>query len=307
MHLSPSSRIHRGVGSLVALGLLAACAGDPVGPIARGPSLGVADGSAPPDVVICHVGPEGTSNTFQITASNAGGVLPLGSTVTLPAYPTLEAVNASGCVVVWGALYPSPVDGAFTDVTVTEINMPSTLTLLRIVAYDRFGEQWLEPAPASRAVTMSVNYDNPGRAYFKHDGTQPPPPGCNGLTPGYWKNWRNHYTTAQFTTMIQGTIAGSIAEADAILKAKEGGSSSAIVKLRKFILANQLTLNLMANPGFPNPDDAELSLGCTTIIGGPDLASALATALQMHANPSAYSALQILDIKDQLDALANLD
>jgi len=312
MSLVSFRRLRHGSGALVALAALAACAGDPVSP-SPAPSLGVADGHSPQTVEVCNVGPAGSTNIFTVTSSSNGGTFSLGSpTSPLIAYPTLEAVNASGCVVVWRAIYPnSPTNGAFENVTVTDVTPNSVL--LRIVAYDipgggtNFREQWLEPAPASKAVTVNVNYDYGARIYFKHDDFTPPPPGCNGLTPGYWKNWRNHYTAAQFQTLIGGTIAGSIAQADQILAAKEGGSSSAIVKLRKFVLANQLTLNLMANPGFPNPDDAELSLGCVTITGGPDLASALATAMQMLANPSAYSSLQILDVKDQLDALANLD
>lgn len=309
MHLTPLRRIGRGAGALVALGYLAACSGDPTSPSAA-PRLDVANGDSPQIVEVCNVGPVGTSNVFTVVADNNGGTLPLGSpTSPLIAYPTLEAVNASGCVTVWRAIYPnSPTNGAFTNVTVTDITANSPL--LRIVAYDQPGgafyrEQWLEPAPVSRAVTVNVNYNYGARIYFKHD-VFTPPPGCSGLTPGYWKNWSNHYTVAQFTTLLQGTIATSIADAGTILSIKDGAKSSAILKLRKFVLANQLTLNLMANPSFPNPSGGELSGACSIMGGGFDLNSALTTALQMLANPTAYSNLQILDIKDQLDAIANL-
>ena len=40
---------------------------------------------------------------------------------------------------------------------------------------------------------------------------------CVGLTPGYWSNWRNHYTAAEFTGLLAGTIASSIDKADSIL------------------------------------------------------------------------------------------
>lgn len=320
MSLVSFRRFRHGSGALVALAVLAACAGDPISPSATSltetgfdPSFLVANGDAPQTVEVCTVGPAGTSNVYTVSADNNGGSLTIGSpTPALIAYPTLDEVNASGCVTVWRAIYPnSPTNGAFTNVTVTSVTPGATL--LRIVAYDQpgggaFREQWLEPAPASNAATVNVNYDYGARIYFKFDAYIPPPPPppstCDGLTPGYWKNWSNHYTAAQFTTLLAGTIAGSITQANAILS-YEG--NDAIGKLRKFILANQLTLNLVANPGFPNPDGAFLNAACTSSFDSTTLGTAMQRALAMHANPSGYSKGAILSVKDILDQIANLN
>lgn len=244
-------------------------------------------------LLVCKVGEAGTSADFTISAT--GGVLPLGSSFTLDA---LSFVDIPNCTMVWFA------DDAAETVEVTVTELPASgVTLERITVFGTVdGSQNFDPAPASGSVTVTMDFSTRGAIAFKNVGA-PEEGDCNGLTPGYWKNWRNHYTAAQFASLLPGTIAGSIAEADAIFAAK---GKDPLNKLRWFVLANQLTLNLTGTD-LPNPDDAELSPSCSVVGGGQNLGSALATALDMLANPGGYTTEEILWVKDVLDAIANLD
>ena len=310
MHLSRSSTWKRAVSAIVLAGVTAACAPDAVGPENATPLLGVADGDGAKAVYLCNWGEPGGTNTFRVTTSNDGGTLPRGSVFTL----AVDEMEHGDCPVVWQSSWPRDGGMYDTQVTIEEIDIPAGVFIYRIIGqtytdYVQYDNVQGVP-PYVTSVSVTVNPDNPGRVWFKHIGVEtpppPPPPFCDGLTPGYWKNWRNHYTRAQFTTLLSGTIATSISQADAILSISDSPKSSAIEKLRKFVLANQLTLNLGANPGFPNPDGAGLSGTCTATSGGTQLGNALATAYQMLANPSAYTTEQILAVKDVLDAIANL-
>ncbi|MFQ5820134.1 MAG: collagen binding domain-containing protein [Candidatus Heimdallarchaeota archaeon] len=142
---------------------------------------------------------------------------------------------------------------------------------------------------------------------------------CNGLTPGYWKNWRNHYNDTQLGTLLEGTIADvgtnaeDIAAADAIFEHWDASDPSDLTILRAFVLANQLTINLTQHPGLPNPSDGSL-WGVCLLLGREDegtLGEALATALDYISRieddiPSNDpSDAEILYIKDILDAFAN--
>jgi hypothetical protein len=136
---------------------------------------------------------------------------------------------------------------------------------------------------------------------------------CVGLTPGYWKNWRNHYTSAEFNVLIQGTIAGSIADADAILGDDECSGLNALDCMRKFLLANQLTLNLTvllaSGESLFNGDDAGLSPQCV-IPGYPGtLAYWLDQALMFHVADKINGGNRqaILDVKNMLDRFANME
>ena len=142
---------------------------------------------------------------------------------------------------------------------------------------------------------------------------------CNGLTPGYWKNWRNHYTPAQFALLLEGTIAdvgddaANIAAADAIFEHWDASDPSDLTILKAFVLANQLTINLTQNPGLPNPSNGSLFYAC--LLTGREnlgtLGDALSNALDIisrveDANPyNDPSDAYILYIKDILDAFAN--
>jgi len=102
-----------------------------------------------------------------------------------------------------------------------------------------------------------------------------------GLTPGYWKNWRNHYTVPQFESLLVGTIAASIAEADEIFEHWDASPGDEMTIVLAFLLANQLTLNLTQTE-LPNPSEGSLvpgsSIECsgTPIVLGDVIDAALA-------------------------------
>jgi hypothetical protein len=129
---------------------------------------------------------------------------------------------------------------------------------------------------------------------------------CVGLTPGYWKNWDNHYTAAQFQILLAGTIAGSIAEADFIFAEYDASDPQDLTILRAFVLANQLTINLTLHPELPNPSGGNL-FGRCTLRDYPDamtLGEALERALEIIGGDPA-SDEEILHVKTILDRYAN--
>lgn len=140
------------------------------------------------------------------------------------------------------------------------------------------------------------------------DNFQEPPAVCVGLTPGYWKNWENHYTEEQFASLLPGTIATDVADAEEILGY---GGPDALAKLAKFVLANQLTMNLAAaidgGDDLPNPDGAGLNGDCTILEYDGTLGDALAAALEMLENPEGLKKKDINALKDVLDMFANAD
>jgi hypothetical protein len=242
---------------------------------------------------VCKVGPEGTFGNFTITAD--GGQLPLGSSFQLSAHPV---VDPNACTMVWYADDPA----AIVTAVVTEVGGSPGMVLDRIAVFASLdGPQNIED-PVDGSVTVRMSFTTGALVAFKNTGI-PIEEECKGLTPGYWKNWRNHYTAAQFASLLPGTIAGSIAEADAIFATK---GKDPIAKLRWFVLANQLTLNLVGTD-LPNPDDAVLGASCDALGGGDTLGGTLATALDMLAHPGNYTTDQILWVKDILDAIANME
>ncbi len=131
---------------------------------------------------------------------------------------------------------------------------------------------------------------------------------CAGLTPGFWFNWRNHYTQAQFLSLLQGTIAqGSVATADLYLTSVGCDNGDALACMRRFQLSDQLTLNLTAStdPNLFRPAGAGL-IGLCSIPGVGTLRQAIADGLAILGNPSGYTRDQILGVKDRLAAFANL-
>jgi len=97
-----------------------------------------------------------------------------------------------------------------------------------------------------------------------------------GLTPGYWKNWRNHYTSAQFCELVQGTVAdvdgctADIAAADAIFEHWDASPGDEMTIVLAFLLANQLTLNLTQSD-LPNPSEGSLVPGSSLECSGTPL------------------------------------
>jgi hypothetical protein len=141
---------------------------------------------------------------------------------------------------------------------------------------------------------------------------------CMGLTPGYWKNWRNHYTDAQFCVVLQGTIAdvgdctADIAAADAIFDWWSANPDDYMTILKAFLLADQLTINLTQNPGLPNPSNGSLVPECVCgwsptapcTCGTVSLGDAIAAALDILAHPGDYTRDQVLDVKNELAGFA---
>jgi hypothetical protein len=135
---------------------------------------------------------------------------------------------------------------------------------------------------------------------------------CDGLTPGYWSNWDNHYTSEQFLVLLQGTIAaGNISQANFYLTSTGCDDGDALHCMERFLLANQLTLNLTKMLGLPNPDGAELYPACEldqypSVEG--NLGVWLGTALAIHDEAgSGYSRDFILTVKTVLDWFANMN
>jgi hypothetical protein len=283
--------------ALMALLLTAGACSDVVGP---GPlpqgvtaSFGEVSDGGGETVTVCKVVTSGALGPYSFSVAQAGG-----RTGSLPQGETFALAHGE-CLVVWRAAAAPPDSDPLVTVTVGEVNLPTDMQLDSVTVASVIAE---DPSTfAGPDAWARVNFYHGATITFYN--SEAPPTLCDGLTPGYWKNWRNHYTDAQFTTLLSGTIASSIAEADAILN----GSSSkdAIVQLRMFVLANQLTLNLTGTE-LPNPDDAGLAGDCTAWSGSATLGSTLDLGLAMLANPSAYTRGQILAAKDVLDAIANL-
>ncbi len=90
----------------------------------------------------------------------------------------------------------------------------------------------------------------------------------------------------------------------------------AIHCLRRFLLANQLTVNLTTlsinNASFPNPDGALMALGTRLEKNGLTLGECIldATNAIIEAatlDPASWDRNKILEIKDILDEFANME
>lgn len=136
----------------------------------------------------------------------------------------------------------------------------------------------------------------------------PPPSVCIGLTPGYWKNWDNHYTTEQFQSLVDWVNAytGESLTIDDIVDALSYGGPDAVQKLWKFYYSNLLTLALTDIGDLPNPDGAGLTEDCTLPDSSQSLADALDAAEAIFADPGSYKRKDINGVKDILDAFANM-
>jgi hypothetical protein len=132
---------------------------------------------------------------------------------------------------------------------------------------------------------------------------------CDGLTPGYWSNWDNHYTEEQFLMLLEGTVAeGDIGLAEFYLSSFGCDGGDALHCMRRFLLANQLTLNLTQRPELPNPDDAGL-VGLCSIEGIGTLEDAIDQALDIleQCESECPDRADILDAKNHLAAFAELN
>jgi SdrD B-like protein len=144
---------------------------------------------------------------------------------------------------------------------------------------------------------------------------------CDGLTPGYWSNWRNHYTAAQFCGLLQGTVAdvgdctADIAAADDYLTSLGCDNGDALHCMRRFLLSDQLTVNLTASGDSSLFNEANDGLvGTCSLSGTGTLQSAIDDALAILADcPTlddpgcSYTRDQVLAVKDRLAAFAELN
>jgi hypothetical protein len=281
---------------VLAASIVSACS-EPMGPgpvdLGLLPAFGVE--LAPGQVTVCKVVTSGDAGPYSFSVGQAGG-----REGSLPAGAAFELSNGE-CAVVWTAAANPPESDPLVTVTATEIGLPSGMQLDSVVVATAIqGDPIRFEGPAGWA---RVNFYHGATITFYNSQIETPPPACDGLTPGYWKNWRNHYSSAQFTSLLAGTIASTIAQADAIFA--NASSKDAVQQLAAFVLANQLTLNLTGTD-LPNPDDAGLTLDCHGLLETDTLGDALDTALAMLANPGGYTRDQILAVKDVLDYIANL-
>ena len=252
-----------------------------------------------------------------VTATNTGEATVAISGITAAEGRLMSSVtvNHLECVVVWRA--PELAGDAEFTVTLTQTG-PAGFQVAWIPFYystdgDATGGSIEGPTGGCyngdagnvcTTVTVTVSRIRGATVLFKQKSPTPPPPSvCIGLTPGYWKNWRNHYTEAQFASLLPGTIATSVANADAIFAAK---GSDALQKLRWFVLANQLTLNVTGT-SLPNPSQGNLTPSCTLLLGTPELGLTLQTALNILTGVGGpYTTSYILSVKSALDAFANM-
>ena len=251
-----------------------------------------------------------------VTATNTGEATVAISGITAAQGRLMSSVTVKHleCVVVWSAPV-SAGDAEFT-VTLTQTG-PAGFQVAWIPFYystdgdatDGYIGGPTGGCPNSdvnntcTSVTVTVSRVKGATVLFKQKSPTLPPAVCIGLTPGFWKNWRNHYTEAQFASLLPGTIATTVANADAIFAAK---GSDALQKLRWFVLANQLTLNVTGT-SLPNPSQGNLTLRCTLLAGTPELGLTLQTALNILTGVGGpYTTSYILSVKSALDAFANM-
>jgi hypothetical protein len=264
-------------------------------------------------------------NQLKVCGYALGGVTPANPGTAIVAVSGVTAaqglihsqvtVGHLECINVWSA----PAGAADTDeftITLTQVGpegfqvawIPSFYSndgdLTGGVIQDNTGGCFNATANACTSTTVTVSRLRGATVLFKQNSPVPPPPAvCIGLTPGYWKNWRNHYTPAQFASLLPGTIAGSIAEADAIFAAKGPDPK---LKLRWFVLANQLTLNLTGTT-LPNPSWGNLTNACLLRPASPTLGLTLQTALNiLNGVGGPYTNAYIDAVKTALDAFANM-
>lgn len=222
----------------------------------------------------------------------------------------------------------NPYDGYYNEFSVKVTNVGTESLVMQVPVLNWMGQ----PVPLDNGVVKTL-YDAAGNAVLEvrwldntgkslcpggvfEDAFEfhiikqeiPKPQNGVGLTPGYWKNWRNHYTPEQFTKLLDGTIAPDIATADMIFANYNAKQKNILTILKAQLLATQLTINLSAKTEMPNPDGAYLSRNSqvqwndqTVTVG-----QAVDDALKILANSGSYTREQILTVKDLLDMINNL-
>ena len=130
---------------------------------------------------------------------------------------------------------------------------------------------------------------------------------CIGLTPGYWRNWDNHYDSGQFLILLAGTIAGGdIGAADAILDKWDNSPGDEVGHMAAFLLAIELTMNLTQHPELPNPSGGSLVPECVLPGVTGSLGDWLALAYAIwDANGVGYTRAEITQVATVLDWFCN--
>jgi hypothetical protein len=123
---------------------------------------------------------------------------------------------------------------------------------------------------------------------------------CSGFGPGYWANWRNHYTEAQFNTLLLGTIALNTLEANVFLTSVGCDGLDSLACLRRSLLVAQLNVNLAMHPELPNAQGATLAPSCSSPGVAGSLGDWILKAQTILANPDAYTREEILMTRNAL-------
>jgi hypothetical protein len=196
----------------------------------------------------------------------------------------------------------SATTGADGMVYFTDL-MPGTYTVEEILPYG-----WYPTTdPVQTAALMSDEIWEPKFGNVTN---------CIGLTPGYWVNWSNHYTEKQFLWLLEGTIGEgeSLDTVNFWLSSVGCDNGDALHCMRRFLLANQLTLSLTQKA----PLDSDLFVPveggkpvtlfyACQVPGVPyNLGEWIDLALDILASPEDYTRDEILQVKTVLDRFANL-
>jgi hypothetical protein len=109
-------------------------------------------------------------------------------------------------------------------------------------------------------------------------------------------------------TLLAGTVAedpaDGVALADAYLGSTSCSGANAVPCMRRFLLANQLTINLTLLPELPNPDGGALDPSCTVPAVQGTLGEWIGQALAILADPLAFTRPYVLQVKDALEAFS---
>ncbi len=223
----------------------------------------------------------GTQITYSYTVTNTGDVTLTGVTLT---DDKLGVIALSKTI-----LAPGESASGILTYTVQESDLPDPLQNTATVT--GYYNQTTVTAQDNASVILLV-----------------PDEELYGLTPGYWKNWRNHYTDEQFKALLVGTIAPDINTANAIFGKYSSRPGMELTILKAHLLATQLTLNLTKMPDLTNLDGAFLVESGLIEWEGMEItiAEAVQQALDIWTNPEIYTRSQILEAKNLLDYINNL-
>ena len=259
-----------------------------------------------PDIVVTKTAGDaelvGGDIVFTIVVSNDGPGEAAGVTLTddLPGTGwSIDSDTTGTCDITDGTLDCGPVALAS--------GASFTVVISRATGLDDCGG-------VHNVVSVSATNEADGNTGNNSDDATAPVvcPACGGLTPGFWKNWSNHYSIPEFELLIVGTIAPTIAEVDAIFDEYNASDPSDLTILKAFILANQLTVALTAynfdnDPDLFNSSNGSLYGACELGGGEGSLGDTLTIALDILADKDSYTDAEILAIKDILDAFANFN